>query len=439
MSPPVSSTATLSRDRCARSQHLADGTFVAASPAAVAVYGAPPEALVGRRLLDLVAPEDVADAESALAEAMRSSDAVSFVVRLRGDGDAPRRVEIVAHAADGAAGERQLCCVARDAATAARAMAEQVQLSSRAEAMGRRLERLICSVPGIVWEIWFVDDPARQRVSFVSERAVALSGYTPEEWLSTPNFWAKITHPDDVASADATAALMAKGSASAQSRWFTKDGRIIWVETQMQVLRDEDGNPAGYCGVTIDITARKEAAQEQARLREEIIQSQARLLAELSTPLIPLSDGVVAMPLIGSLDRARAERVLDTLLHGIGASGARVAILDITGVPTVDEQVAEALLKTARGVQLLGAEVVLTGIRPEVAQALVALGAELTGIVTRGTLQDGIRYASGERRSAPRRDHGLPPGAAREHLEKRGDDPGHGALVTPTSQRRPLG
>ncbi|XXX81650.1 PAS domain-containing protein [Sorangium sp. So ce134] len=394
MSSPASSQAGLSFDRCVRSQHLDDGTFVTASPAAASVYGVSPEALLGQRLQDLVAPEDRADAEAALGEAARSSDAVVFVVRLRRGDGAPRRVKIVAHAERGASGETRLCCLARSADTAARAMAEQAQLSSRAEALGRRLERLIASVPGIVWEIWFVEDPSRQRVSFVSERALAMSGYTPEEWLSEPNFWAKITHPDDLSSADVTAALFAEGSASAQSRWCTKDGRVIWVETQMQLLRNDDGSPAGYCGVTMDITARKEAEQEQARLRDEVIRSQARLLAELSTPLVPLSDGVLAMPLVGSLDRARAERVVETLLHGISASGARIAILDITGVPNVDAQVADALLKTARGVQLLGAEVVLTGIRPEVAQTLVALGAELTGIVTRGTLQDGIRYAS---------------------------------------------
>ncbi|WP_437971330.1 PAS domain-containing protein [Sorangium sp. So ce260] len=394
MSSPASSPARLSAERCARSQHLADGTFVAASPAAAEVYGVSPEALLGRPLHDLVAPGDMADAEAALGEAMRSSDAVSFVVRLRGDGGAPRRVEIVAHAERGAAGDTKLFCVARSAETAARAVAEQAQLSSRAEALGRRLERLIASVPGIVWEIWFVEDPSRQRVSFVSDRALDLSGYTPEEWLSEPDFWAKITHPEDRAAANAMGTLFAEGSASVQSRWCTKDGRIIWVGTQMHLLRNDDGSPAGFCGVTIDITARKEAEREQARLREAVIQSQARLLAELSTPLIPLSDGVLAMPLVGSLDRARAERVVDTLLRGIGASGARIAILDITGVPTVDAQVAEALLKTARGVQLLGAEVVLTGIRPEVAQILVELDAALTGIVTRGTLQDGIRYAS---------------------------------------------
>jgi rsbT co-antagonist protein RsbR len=150
-------------------------------------------------------------------------------------------------------------------------------------------------------------------------------------------------------------------------------------------------------GVTVDITQRKRAEEEQARLREELIASQGHLLAELSTPLIPISDQVLAMPLIGAIDQARAERVVEILLQGISARGARVAILDITGVPTVDTKVADTLMRAARGVQLLGAEVVLTGIRAEVAQTLVALGVDLGSIATRGTLQDGIRYATRRR------------------------------------------
>jgi PAS domain S-box-containing protein len=384
--------------RCARTHHRADGTFVTASPAVLEVYGVAPEAIVGRRLRDVIADEDTEHADRALGEAMRSTDAVCLVVRLR---EAARRIEIVAHAERDGGEDFQLCCVARDAAAGARAIAEQAQLSSRADELGRRLQRLIANVPGAVWELWFVEDPSRQRVSFASERCLALSGYTPEEWLSTRDFWAKVTHPDDLPQARAVRQrALAEGGGSARMRWITKDGRIVWVESRIQVLRNEDGSPAGLCGVTMDITARKEAEDEQARLREEIIQSQARLLAELSTPLIPLSAGVIALPLVGAIDRARAQRVVETLLHGISAAGARFAILDITGVPAVDTHVADALLKAARGVKLLGAEIVLTGICPEVAQTLVTLGADLAGIVTLGTLEAGIRYATRERRGS---------------------------------------
>jgi len=151
-----------------------------------------------------------------------------------------------------------------------------------------------------------------------------------------------------------------------------------------------------------NVTERKRAEQmlEQNKLQEEQLQAQAAALAELSTPLIPISDQVMVMPLIGAIDSRRAQQVIETLLQGISASGASVVILDITGVPVVDTQVANALLQAAQSVRLLGARVVLTGIRPEVAQTLVGLGADLGTITTRSSLQNGIAYATGQTASS---------------------------------------
>ena len=154
------------------------------------------------------------------------------------------------------------------------------------------------------------------------------------------------------------------------------------------------GDRHAFIAIVHDITERKRAEQERVRLQAEIIQAQAATLAELSTPLIPISDEVLVMPLIGAIDQERAQQVLQALLHGIEHSQARVAILDITGVPVVDTQVASALVQAAQGVRLLGAQVVLTGIRPEVAQTLVGLGVDISSIVTHGTLQSGIAYAT---------------------------------------------
>jgi rsbT co-antagonist protein RsbR len=101
----------------------------------------------------------------------------------------------------------------------------------------------------------------------------------------------------------------------------------------------------------------------------------------------------MVMPLIGAIDSNRAQQVIETLLAGVASSGATSAILDITGVQIVDTQVANALLRAAQAVKLLGARVVLMGIRPEIAQTLVGLGLDLSGIVTRATLQSGIAFA----------------------------------------------
>lgn len=169
------------------------------------------------------------------------------------------------------------------------------------------------------------------------------------------------------------------------------------VDERILLIQAIPLSDAHLCIMADDITERKQAeeARRQALAQEETIRAQQAMLAELSTPLIPLNEAVMVMPLIGAVDSARAQQVLETLLQGIARNGAQVAILDITGVAVVDTQVANALIRAAQAVKLLGAQVVLTGIRPEVAQTLVGLGADLSGIVTRSSLQSGIAYAAG--------------------------------------------
>lgn len=130
----------------------------------------------------------------------------------------------------------------------------------------------------------------------------------------------------------------------------------------------------------------------RARLQEETTR-QAQALMDLSTPLIPVSSEILVMPMIGAIDTRRANQLIETALGGIEQHRARFIVVDITGVPIVDTHVAQALLQVAQSVQLLGARAVLTGIRPEVAQALVGLGVELRELVTYSTLQTGIAYA----------------------------------------------
>ena len=159
---------------------------------------------------------------------------------------------------------------------------------------------------------------------------------------------------------------------------------------------------AAFDGV-VDVVGRlyqtqiEQANAERERLQDEMVWMQEQALRELSTPLLAVSDRAVVMPLIGAIDSRRAQQVIETLLDGITAHGADIAILDITGVTVVDTQVANALLRAAQAVRLLGARVVLTGIRPEIAQTLVGLGADMSAVVTRSTLQSGIAYAIGGR------------------------------------------
>lgn len=142
-----------------------------------------------------------------------------------------------------------------------------------------------------------------------------------------------------------------------------------------------------------EIADREHAEAERAFLQQQIIEAQQAAIRELSTPLIPLSQHVVLMPLIGSIDRTRAQQIMETLLNGISMHRATTVIIDITGVQVVDTQIANAFLQTAQAVKLLGAQVVLTGIGPTIAHTLVELGAKLDGLVTHGSLQNGIAYA----------------------------------------------
>jgi rsbT co-antagonist protein RsbR len=127
--------------------------------------------------------------------------------------------------------------------------------------------------------------------------------------------------------------------------------------------------------------------------REQIISDQATTMLELSTPVVRLWEGIIAVPIVGTLDSARTQLVMEKLLETLVATGADHAVIDITGVPTVDTEVAQHLLKTVSAARLLGAECTISGIRPQVAQTIVSLGIEFGDIATKATLADALALA----------------------------------------------
>ncbi len=127
--------------------------------------------------------------------------------------------------------------------------------------------------------------------------------------------------------------------------------------------------------------------------REGVISRQQQELMELSTPVVQLWDEVLALPLIGTLDSARTQVVMENLLQRVVETGARIAIIDITGVPTVDTLVAQHLMKTVAATRLMGADCIISGIRPQIAQTIVHLGVNLNDIVTKATLADAFEVA----------------------------------------------
>lgn len=127
--------------------------------------------------------------------------------------------------------------------------------------------------------------------------------------------------------------------------------------------------------------------------REEVIRRQQEEMLELSTPVVKLWDGILALPMVGTLDSARTQVVMESLLNKIVETGSEIAILDITGVPTVDTLVAQHLLKTVTALRLMGAECIISGVRPQIAQTIVHLGVDLQGVTTKATLADALALA----------------------------------------------
>ena len=129
------------------------------------------------------------------------------------------------------------------------------------------------------------------------------------------------------------------------------------------------------------------------RMREAVIERQQAELLELSTPVVKLWDGVLALPIIGTLDSARTQTMMETLLTRIADTGSAIAIIDITGVPTVDTLVAQHLIKTVTAIRLMGAECIISGVRPQIAQTIVHLGVDLGNVTTKANLADALALA----------------------------------------------
>lgn len=200
--------------------------------------------------------------------------------------------------------------------------------------------------------------PVRDYLSSIS-RSRALQGFTPTE---TATFVFSLKQP---------LFTVMKGAAKDADRLAQE----VWRTTE---LLDQLGL------FTIE---------QYQRSREEVIRRQQQEILELSTPVVKLWDGVVAVPLIGTLDSARTQVVMESLLQRIVDTGASIAIIDITGVPTVDTLVAQHLIKTVAAARLMGADCIISGIRPQIAQTIVHLGINLEEVSTKASLADAISLA----------------------------------------------
>ncbi|WP_437758918.1 PAS domain-containing protein [Sorangium sp. So ce1389] len=349
-----------------------DGRFKDLNPRWEQVLGYSLDELMSRPFLDFVHPDDRAPTIAAVETLWKGEDVVCFTNRYRHkDGH-----YILLEWNSSAMPERQvLYALARD-------VTEREAISAARRAAEERLQHLLLSSRVVVYAANASNDFVP---TFISNNVAGQFGYGIRE-LSTLGFWVERIHPEDRERfVTGRAALLEDGTHSCEYRLRHKDGNYRWIHDDSKVVRDAEGNAVEVVGSWQDMTERHES--------EQMIRRQAAALLELSTPLIPVSDDILVMPLIGVVDSRRAGQVLEMLLKGIVQRSARVAILDITGVGIVDTKVADTFMRIARAVQLVGTSFILSGIRPDVAQTLASLGADLKGLTTHSTLQAAIRQA----------------------------------------------
>jgi PAS domain S-box-containing protein len=227
-----------------------------------------------------------------------------------------------------------------------RAEEEKWKLGSELEHHRRRVEDIVEHVPGVVWEAWGQPDASNQRIDFVSNHVEEMLGYSRDEWLSTPNFWLSVVHPDDKerAAAEAAAIFASGKGGSSRFRWVHKDGREVWVEAQSIVVCDESG-PLGMRGVTMDISAAVKAEIERAGLleRESRARQQAEEASRLKEEFLATVSHELRTPLNAVVGWSR-------LLHSgqLDADGVIHAVEVIERNAAAQRQIIEDLLDVSR-------------------------------------------------------------------------------------------
>ena len=181
-----------------------------------------------------------------------------------------------------------------------------------------------------------------------------------------------------------------KSAVDKETIMINKEGNEFPVSYSASIIRHE-GEVIGQVVIIRDITERKKLEEKLRETIEKLKASQE----ELSTPVVKVWEGIIMLPVIGVVDSYRAQRMMETLLERIVETDAHVVILDITGVATMDSEVINYILKTVKAAELMGAECVITGIKPEIAQAIVRLGFDASSLVVKRDVEDALRYSLG--------------------------------------------
>ncbi|AUX22434.1 anti-anti-sigma factor [Sorangium cellulosum] len=277
------------------------------------------------------------------------------------------------HRVLGAGGEATgVLCIGRD-------VTAEVEASRRHREQEHILRALVDNLEVVVWA-----SDRHGVFTYYDGKGLASVGMKPGQLVGVNNF--------DLYKEHETVALRTALRGEPFHNFMEVDGRPI--ENWFVPVRDEMGEVGSVVGITLDLTESRRAEQE-LRDRLALIERQQQVIRQLSTPILQVWNGVLALPMIGVVDSARTAEVMDSLLQAIVRTGARFALLDLTGVEAVDTKTAGYLVELVRAIRLLGAEGIITGIRPSVAQTVVALGLDLAEVTTLSDLQAGLKHCIG--------------------------------------------
>lgn len=248
-----------------------DGTIISWNASAERIYGYTADEVKGKHIR-ILAPPDREDELRHILEALSRGEAIPHLetVRLRKDGRLIDVALTISPICDESGRVTGASTIVRDITDRKRVEMEKIALATQIEAERRRLDNVVANVPGVVWEAWGQPDQSSQRIDFVSDHVEKMLGYSVNEWLSTPNFWLKIVHPEDKSRAaeEAAAIFAGRKGGTSRFRWLAKDGRVLWVESQSVVICDDHETPIGMRGVTMDITERQRTVDAQRFLAE---------------------------------------------------------------------------------------------------------------------------------------------------------------------------
>jgi rsbT co-antagonist protein RsbR len=316
----------------------------------------------GARLHDLVHAQEIGVFDAAWARAGGGADPTTFRSRLRTASGAYQAFLVSLRRGPGDVVYGSLRPEDRRAK-----LRTQVQL----------LQSIIENVPICVWAI-----DTEGVFTYHDGKGLELAGVKAGQFLGMNAFEVYADNPDSFR--HVRAAL-----AGETQHHISYEGHHWWENWELPV-RDEEGDVSAVVGVTLNITDTKRV-EEELRSKLALIQQQQEVIRALSTPIIQVWDNVLTLPMVGVLDSARAAEVMHNLLSEVVRTRARFAIIDLTGVDAIDTATASHLLSLVRAIKLLGAEGIVTGMRPAIAQTVVGLGVDLSGIILLSTLREGLK------------------------------------------------